>query len=558
MDAVSSWTARIGRVVSPAGDTASKQLYFAAIMLGYTVLISLSHVEMVLTGQFLAALGVLLVATALAVVIRWEELRPLWGALVPVLDMVAVALVRDLMRESSMAVSLLVLIPVLWMAARLRMTGVSIAVLAVTVLIAAPSLARADAIDSLTITHSLLLPFIVLQVGMLVVGALKLLDGQHRKLTSALEEKAALLEAAATSEQLLKNVIDSVGVGIVVVDRDGHDVLMNSAQQRIHQISSPEGNDDPNEAELTLRYPGTTTPLPPDQRPVRRAVLQETYSNYLVSVGPAGVAGTTFAASARQILDRRGERDSAVVVFSDVSSYIEMVRSQQRFVAAVSHELRTPLTSVIGYLEMAQDTPELPPKAASYLEVAHRNAEQLLLIAQDLLADQVARSGTQKLTLRPHRLSAIAEQVVEDFALRAEQEGITVVQDVEQTPELSLDAPRLQQAVGNLLSNALKYTPAGGTVRVQTRVRQNEVELCVTDTGIGMSDQEQANLFTDYYRTETARDRHIPGHGIGLSLTRRLVVAHGGQISVRSRPGEGSTFTLRFAQRPEGGADGTA
>lgn len=558
MDAVSSWTARLGRVASPVGGTASKQLYFAAIMLGYTVLISLSHVEMVLTGQFLAALGVLLVATVLAVVIRWEELRPLWGALVPVLDMVAVALVRDLMRESSMAVSLLVLIPVLWMAARLRMTGVSIAVLAVTVLIAAPSLARADAIDSLTITHSLLLPFIVLQVGMLVVGALKLLDGQHRKLTSALEEKAALLEAAATSEQLLKNVIESVGVGIVVVDRDGHDVLMNSAQQRIHQISSPEGNDDPSEAELTLRYPGTTTPLPADQRPVRRAVLQETYSNYLVSVGPAGVAGTTFAASARQILDRRGERDGAVAVFSDVSSYIEMVRSQQRFVAAVSHELRTPLTSVIGYLEMAQDTPELPPEAASYLEVAHRNAEQLLLIAQDLLADQVARSGTQKLTLRPHRLSAIAEQVVEDFALRAEQEGITVVQDVEQTPELSLDAPRLQQAVGNLLSNALKYTPAGGTVRVQTRVRQNEVELCVTDTGIGMSDQEQANLFTDYYRTETARDRHIPGHGIGLSLTRRLVVAHGGQISVRSRPGEGSTFTLRFAQRPEGGADGTA
>ena len=558
MDAVSSWTARLGRVASPAGGTASKQLYFAAFMLGYTALIALSHIEVVLTGQYLAALGVLLVATVLAVVIRWEELRPLWGALVPVLDMVAVALVRDLMRESSMAVSLLVLIPVLWMAARLRVTGVSIAVLAVTVLIAAPSLARADAIDSLTITHSLLLPFIVLQVGVLVVGALKLLDGQHRKLTSALEEKAALLEAAATSEQLLKNVIDSVGVGIVVVDRDGHDVLMNRAQQRIHEISSPEGNDDPSEAELTLRYPGTTTPLPPDQRPVRRAVLQETYSNYLVSVGPAGVAGTTFAASARQILDRRGERDGAVVVFSDVSSYIEMVRSQQRFVAAVSHELRTPLTSVIGYLEMAQDAPELPPEAASYLEVAHRNAEQLLLIAQDLLADQVARSGTQKLTLRPHRLSAIAEQVVEDFALRAEQEGITVVQDVEQTPELPLDAPRLQQAVGNLLSNALKYTPAGGTVRVQTRVRQNEVELCVTDTGIGMSDQEQANLFTDYYRTETARDRHIPGHGIGLSLTRRLVVAHGGQISVRSRPGEGSTFTLRFAQRPEGGADGTA
>lgn len=547
MEAVATWTARLGRVVSPTGGTASKQLYFAGFLLGFTLLVSFSHHELVFTAPYLVALGVLATATILAVTIRWEEISPRWGVLVPVLDIVTVALVRDLMRDSSMAISLLVLIPVLWMAGRLRAEGVAVSVVAVSVLVTLPSLVRADHVDSLVVAHSLLLPFTVLQIGLLVIGALRLLDAQNHQLTSALAEQESLLEAAAVSEQLLKNVIDSVDVGILVVDRDGHDVLMNRAQHRIHTAFSPEGNDDPNEAQLVMYYPGTTLSVPPSQRPVRRAVLQETYSNYLVQAGIPGQGGVTYSASARQVLDRHGVRSGAVVVFSDVTSYIDMVRAQQQFVAAVSHELRTPLTSVIGYLELARDDQDLSRATASYLDVADRNAEQLLLIVQDLLADQVARAGTEKLTLRSVRLSDLAEQAAESFAPRAQELGITLVQEISTTPELSLDSQRIQQGVGNLLSNALKYTPRGGTVRVHTCVHNNHAELNIIDSGIGMSDQEQTNLFTDYYRTETARHSDIPGHGIGLSLTRRLVIAHGGQISVHSRPGSGSTFTIRFA-----------
>ena len=119
--------------------------------------------------------------------------------------------------------------------------------------------------------------------------------------------------------------------------------------------------------------------MPSDQRPVRRAVLQETFSNSLVAMGPPRRGAPVFSASARQVIDHRGERSGAVVVFSDVTTYIETVRSQERFVASVSHELRTPLTSVIGYLELARDDVDLSRETAGYLEVAHRNAEQLLL-----------------------------------------------------------------------------------------------------------------------------------------------------------------------------------
>ena len=546
MDLAKSLTHRLAGIVSPTSGTGSKQLYFAALLVGFSALVSISHPELVLATEYLTALGMLALATMLALAVRWEEVRPAWGAVVPVLDMGAVALARDAAREHTIAVSLLALVPTLWLAARLRRDGVVIAVVSTSALVALPSLVRAPHIDSLAVAHSLLLPFIVLQIGMLTVGALTVMDGRNQQLAEALAEQESLLEAAAASERLLENVIDSVDVGIVVVDRDGHDVLMNRAQRRIHRLASPADNDDPNESQLILRYPGSELPMPSGQRPVRRAVLQDTFSNSLVAMGPPRRGAPVFSASARQVIDHRGELSGAVVVFSDVTTYIETVRSQERFVASVSHELRTPLTSVIGYLELARDDVDLSRETAGYLEVAHRNAEQLLLIVQDLLADQVARSSTEKLALRSVRLSEIAEQAADAVALHAEEQGIILERKIVETPELPLDAQRLQQAVGNLLSNALKYTPRGGTVCVHTAVEDHHLELAVTDTGIGMSDQEQTNLFTDYYRTETARNSDIPGHGIGLSLTRRIVVAHGGQISVSSRPGEGSTFTIRF------------
>lgn len=545
MQVPGSLSARLDRVRSPVGGTASKQLYFAGFMLSFTALIALSHIELVIAAPYLFALGILVLATILAMTIRWEALPASWGAVVPVMDIVAVAVTRDLMRDYAVAVSLLTLIPVVWLAARLRSAGVLIGTASVTLLVTVPALVRTELIDSLTIANSLLLPFTVLQIGLLITGGLALLDGRNDQLAQGLREKAALLEAADTSEQLLTSIIDSVDVGIVVVDRDGHDVLMNRTQRRIHELCTPEGVADPDEGLLLLRYPGTSTAIPTEQRPVRRAVLGETFSNYIVAAGPPG-RGASFSASARQILDHRGVRSGAVVVFSDVSSYIETVRSQERFVAAVSHELRTPLTSVIGYLELARDDRDLSVEATSHLEVASRNAEQLLLIVQDLLSDQVSRSGTQQLTLRPDRLSEIARDCAESVAPQAQDAGIEIEQDLRETPELPLDAHRMRQAVANLLSNALKYTPRQGRVSVHTGVRSNHVELTVVDSGVGMSAKEQTDLFTEYYRTPTARESAIAGHGIGLSLTRRIVVAHNGQISVRSILGEGSTFTIRF------------
>ncbi|MDN6401142.1 MAG: hypothetical protein L0K01_11955, partial [Brachybacterium sp.] len=194
MDALLSLTQRLGRVVSPSGGTDSKQLYFAGSMVALTLLIAISRLELVITAPYLLALGVLALSTVLALVIRWDELRTRWAAVVPLLDIVAVALVRDLMHDTAVAVSLLAFIPSLWMAARLRLPGVWVSTLAITTLITGPIVLRAPYIDSLTLAYTLLLPFTVLQIGLLVVGGLQVMDGQNRRLAETLAEKDALLD----------------------------------------------------------------------------------------------------------------------------------------------------------------------------------------------------------------------------------------------------------------------------------------------------------------------------------------------------------------------------
>ena len=270
---------------------------------------------------------------------------------------------------------------------------------------------------------------------------------RSERLQENVAERKTVIGELDAPAQLLQSILDTVDVGIVVVDADGHDILMNTRQRRIHALATLPGNDGLNEAELLLRYPGTSLPIPVDERAVRKAVLQESFNNYLVATGPPSEDGAAFSASARQILDRRGERAGAMVVFSDVTSYLEMVRSQEQFVASVSHELRTPSTSVIGYLELAQDGLDLSKATASRLQVAHRNTEQLLVIEEELLQDQVSRSGEEKLVLQPSRLSESAEHSVESFALRAERAGIALISDLQPTPEMPVDTACMRQAV---------------------------------------------------------------------------------------------------------------
>jgi signal transduction histidine kinase len=227
----------------------------------------------------------------------------------------------------------------------------------------------------------------------------------------------------------------------------------------------------------------------------------------------------------------------------------EADRLKDEFVALISHDLRTPLTSIIGYLELILDDDNLTEEQRDFLGVADRNADRLLHLVNDLLF--VARFEAGQLDLHPTELdlAAVVRQSVDEAEPRAAAGGIALTCDAGAVSAVQADRGRMFQLVDNLVSNAIKFTPAGGDVRISVTPVNGVVRLEVADTGIGIAPQEQHRLFDRFFRASTASEHQIPGTGLGLYITRAIVEAHGGSIAVRSDPGEGTSFSVELPAR---------
>jgi signal transduction histidine kinase len=228
---------------------------------------------------------------------------------------------------------------------------------------------------------------------------------------------------------------------------------------------------------------------------------------------------------------------------------LEADRLKDEFVALISHDLRTPLTSIIGYLELTLDDDNLTEEQRGFLSIADRNADRLLRLVNDLLF--VARLEAGELDLHPTELdlAAVVRQSVQEAEPRATAGGIELTCDAGAVSAVQADKGRMFQLVDNLISNAIKFTPAGGDVRVSVTPVNGVVRLEVADTGVGIEYQEQQRLFERFFRTSTASEHQIPGTGLGLYITRAIVEAHGGSIAVRSDPGEGTSFSVDLPAR---------
>jgi heavy metal sensor kinase len=225
-------------------------------------------------------------------------------------------------------------------------------------------------------------------------------------------------------------------------------------------------------------------------------------------------------------------------------------RRQRQFTGDASHELRTPLTALKGQVEVTLARPREPDEYRAVLSVVNEEVDRLILLVGSLLTLARADAGEISLAREPISVGDAVSGAVEQLEPLADQRGISL--HVEPGPEMTIDADEslLLQLLLNLLDNAIKYTPAGGTVEATWAVAGDAAHITVRDTGIGIDAEHLPHVFERFYRVDKARSRSEGGTGLGLAISRWIVGAHGGEISVASTPGEGTSVTVRL---PVGG-----
>jgi two-component system, sensor histidine kinase and response regulator len=228
-------------------------------------------------------------------------------------------------------------------------------------------------------------------------------------------------------------------------------------------------------------------------------------------------------------------------------------RLKDEFVGLVSHELRTPLASILGYVEILREEGMTGPDAEHCAEVIERNAQRLLRLVGDLQLLSQIQSGRLEMEFRRADLVDLTAAAVAELRPEAKRKHIDLAFSATAIPILSVDITRIAQLLANLLSNAVKFTPDGGRVEVRLGREGSHVVLTVADTGVGIPPADRERIFERFYRTAIARRQEIQGTGLGLTITRAIVAAHHGTITVESAEGRGSTFTVRLplnAQEP--------
>jgi len=274
--------------------------------------------------------------------------------------------------------------------------------------------------------------------------------------------------------------------------------------------------------------------------------------------GDGRVIGT-FGIS-RDVTAQVGAEDTLARQASELSAQNERLRELDRlkdeFIATVSHELRTPLTSIIGYIELLRDESMDGPNTGQFTEVIGRNAEQLLRLVGDLLFLSRMRTGKLAIDLHATDLAGLAAKAVAEMRPQARRKNVELVLSATAVPPFAADPVRITQLLGNLISNAVKFTGAGGRVEVSIGAQEDGAVLAVADTGAGIPAADREKIFERFYRSATAARLVVPGTGLGLPIVKAIVEAHGGSITVDSAEGQGSTFTVHLPLRPVPGEPG--
>ncbi len=244
--------------------------------------------------------------------------------------------------------------------------------------------------------------------------------------------------------------------------------------------------------------------------------------------------------------DAQGAGRGAIGVFFDITRLERLERVRQEFLSNVSHELRTPLTSILAFVETLEDGAiDDPRDNRRFVSIIRRNAERMHTLIEDILELSAIESGITRVEPAQLRLSPTVQEAMGALSAKAAARGVVLVNEVSAEAVVSADPRRLEQMLLNLIDNAIKFNRAGGQVVVRHEAGEQD-RVSVSDTGEGIPAEHLPRIFERFYRVDRARSREMGGTGLGLAIVKHLARAHGGEVSVRSDTGEGSTFTIEL------------
>lgn len=365
---------------------------------------------------------------------------------------------------------------------------------------------------------------------------------------TAQHEQEQRLEAASAAvsheHQTLKAIFETVSVGLLLIDNDGRYERMNRRHQETMSLPFPDGHDGQAGQLGQVYFPDGKTRMSKEDMPSYRAVQGEEFDDYTYWVGDDIRTRAAFSVSARQVRGPTGEKLGSALAYQEITDLMRAMQVQDEFVSSVSHELRTPLTSMLGYLEILCEHEDLPADVIAQLRIVERNTNNLRSLLSDLLLVGQADEGRLPLQCSTVDLVELVHEGVEASRPFADKCGVRVEVTMPRTVTAVVDRQRIRQVLDNLVNNAIKYNRDGGLVSVILRETSTSVEVDVSDTGIGIAQDEVALVFGRFFRGEEALEKHIPGSGLGLNIVGSIVAAHAGAVTLESEIGQGTTFRV--------------
>ncbi len=362
----------------------------------------------------------------------------------------------------------------------------------------------------------------------------------YKNLSAKLIEQEQTNTPIVPASALFEATMHSMREGVLVVSQDTRVIAMNDAANFL--FSNTNGKLEGKRLSEITRHP----------------LINNAFRSTLETGNPTQVKFETLT-NDKLYFDLRVEplppsdvraAKGAIGVFFDITRLERLEKVRQEFLSNVSHELRTPLAAILAYVETLEDGAiDDPENNLRFLNVIRKNSERMQTLVEDILELSSIEAGNINIEPQETELIAIIEDISDALDQRADANHVAIINEVEEGVSVYADPKRLEQMLTNLLDNAIKFNREGGTVSITFESNGKRDFIKVTDTGAGIPTEHLQRIFERFYRVDRARSRDLGGTGLGLAIVKHLARAHGGEATVQSTYGLGSTFTIELPKK---------